>query len=393
MLPLAFVVFLTLLALSSRGRLSAADRVLSGLQFLVLTDDAVRQNHIATSRRAPPPARRAPVACLLHAMAPPLLAGLPYVADFRRAWSIFIAGAGTAAAGAALAALRVRAPQLSLFAAAEAAALALLLRFGAAAAFARRSHRRFALCCAAAAAALTAAALSRTALGPFDFRATAAAALRVPERALTAAAAALAALVAFALAAPVLSELAAQRRLTSPRALPFAYAQRLRAAAHRSALQRIASASLRALPLAPAALLLALRCGAGLSLDSALCGAFVAAECALAVVRLLSVHSRVQHLMFSALESVSAFDSSRSFESGQRAQAALERSLLLVPVSALSLSLHPMVAILMSLSYASSFAMSGAVREITRVLSLFVMACADAALAGGRILNVFIADV
>jgi hypothetical protein len=79
-------------------------------------------------------------------------------------------------------------------------------------------------------------------------------------------------------------------------------------------------------------------------------------------------------------------------KSGKWAQATVERSLLMIPLSALALSIEPMIVILAAASCLTSFFIPGVLSLIVRTVALFVIMTADVLMAGSRIVGLFLSD-
>ena len=398
MLPLVCVIFLSLLVVTSKKPLNFSLRFFEGLKFIILTDDAIRKYHIPDKVLAKKSFsfKKELVTYYLHSMVEQLLSGLPFIADFKNMWTIFLTGVGAAAGCVILGLLNIGAlkNQLNLFSYGELLVLILLVRIGISASFNRKMHRRFAIGYGVLMSALCFLFLEKVNLGVFEFRNAVLDLIKIQPMLLNVVASICIGFIAYSLSTPMLYELFAYQKLTSVKEnIPqFEFAYKIYAEAQKF-VRKVSVIAFRSTPFIPLILLFPLKYLTGYNMDTYFTIGFVGFELILAILKLKCIHTNVQILTFDALKSVSIFDSKRSFKSGQNAQAHLQRSLLMIPVSGISLSIHPMLMILMSCSYISSFFMNGITQELTQRISLFMMLSFDFILSGYRLFYIFLSDV
>jgi hypothetical protein len=126
------------------------------------------------------------------------------------------------------------------------------------------------------------------------------------------------------------------------------------------------------------------------NLDWLVITVFCAGELAMAIFRLWTVHSKVQFCYYSGLKPVNDFWKKRSFKNGKLAQAALDRSLMMIPVTGMSLSVQPMLVISGVVAVLASLVIGGINGVLVRQCGLFVVGMCDVVMVGVRVVGLFI---
>lgn len=326
--------------------------------------------------------------------------GLPYMNDFIYLWGIFLAGITSEVISICIG-IVCQLPSISFLSdvlykqANQSLPLAFgvivaFIRFGITASSNRKQHRYFAVVYSLFFAVSSFFFLRSISLGIFEFRPLLSLLLDVPHLFVDILISFGVGLLAYSLSTPMLYELFAYKMIHKTpfylKLYPFAnkiYQQGL------SSLRFVTNFAYTILPLVPIIFYVTSRIICAQYSDLVFMILFVVVEVIIAISKLYYVKSKVQILTFYSLENMTLFNTNRDYQSGKDAIAAIQRYLNMIPVSGISLSLHPFMVIFMSLVFASSFAMNGINSSIARHLPLFIIALMDFILFGMRIFGLF----
>ncbi|KAH0790300.1 hypothetical protein GPJ56_005873 [Histomonas meleagridis] len=393
MFPLVCAVSFALLLLTSKQPINCAFKILDGLKFIILSDDAIKTYHIPDKvlAKKSKSVRNDLVEYYLHSMTQQLLEGLPYLSDFQYLWTTFLTGVGSEIACLVLGLLPIKSlgSQINMFYYGMIVIFIILIRFGISTSFNRRLHRRFAVGYSVIVAIIIFFLLRQFSFGIFEFRPILLSIWDVPPIFLDIFTSILVGFIAYSLSTPMLYELFIERQITNVRRnIPqFQFAIEIYLKAQKYVRKIVVSTS-RSTVL-PFLILFLMQYLYKFGFDTYLTIAYVVSSIVISIMNLKCVHTNVQLLTFTSLHSVAEFDEKRSFNSGRNAQASLQRSLLMIPVSAMSLSMYPMMKIVLAMTYTTSFVMKGVVKELARRTSLFAMMITDLVMAGNKIFSVF----
>ena len=392
--PVCFVAAFAALWVVAKEPLNRAFSVLRGIDFIILTDKAVKQFSIPDKllRDKAKSIKTELIETLKFVTNNQTLSGLPYLSVFQYLWSTFLAGLLCSLICAVLGVLPLNKHEVDMFWIVFLIVFVLFVHFGIMSAFNRSMHVRFAFTYGVAWAILGFVVLRKMTLGVFDIRPVILSFFSVPGIVLDGSIAIAISVFAAALSTPMLYELFAHQLLVGigPRILHFEFAIKyyLTCQGKISAVSRL----VHMLPsVLPSIVLFGLPYVRQFNVELPAILLFCALEAAVAAFRLYSVHMKVQLCQLNALHSVALFDKSRSVRSGKFAQATVERSLCLMPVSALALSLQPMIILFATSTVLASFVMSSFYSVVVRQISLFVIMLADVLFLGYHVVAMFLA--
>ena len=396
-IPIAFVAALAGLLVASKEPLNRALSVLRGIEFIILPDKGVKQFSIPDKllRDKAKSIKTELIETLKFVTDNQTLAGLPYLNLFQLLWTTFVTGLLSALICVILGFLPVPSlsHQVDLFVLPFLIAWLLFVRLGIVSSFNRPLHARFALTYALAWGILSFVVLRKMTIGVFDIRPVILSVFSVPGLALDISIACAIAVVAAALATPMLYELFAHQLLTGigPRILHFQFAIEYYVKQCRTKVYSISQTVHMLTGVLPTVLIFGLPHVRPFNLELPIVLIFLVLEGAIALFRLISVHRNVQLCQLNSLYSLALFDKSRSVQAGKFAQATVERSLNLMPVSGLALSLQPMMILFAVCTTLVSFVMSGLFSVALRQASLFVIMLSDLLFLGYHIVAMFLA--
>ncbi|KAK8899316.1 hypothetical protein M9Y10_001629 [Tritrichomonas musculus] len=329
---------------------------------------------------------------------------LPYMNDFIYLWSMFLAGVFAQFICISLGVIPISSPTSSFasvlsnevnhFASISLGVILVILKFGITSSFNRRFHRRFAVLYGIFFGILSFFLIRKIHLGIFEFRPILIELLGIPQLFADIIISVAIGIIAYSLSTPMLYELFSYKMIhdTPNYALLFNFAKNFYQNISKY-LRFFSNLAYNVTPFTSLLIYLLSRLVVAKNSDLILSVVYVVIQFFIAFTKLYGLKDKSQILTFAALRYIVAFNVARTYDSGKDALAAVNRSLSMLPVSSLSLSIHPMIVIFLSSLFFSSFVMNGIYSMIARHLSIFIIALAEWIIAGYRVFGLFIEGV
>jgi hypothetical protein len=397
-LNLAAWLPVVLLSITSKAPFNRALAILTGLQFIILETQAVSEYAIADKiqRQKSAPVKPEVITGVLARTDPRSFINRPYVSHFATLWTCFLTALVCLVFSAVCAFLPSAAfqSQTAFFPILFLVVVLVLIRFGLSAACNRSSHRRFSYIYGLLAFVLAFITFRKESLGIFEFRFGLLAFIEIDKLFIDILSSLFVGILAMSLSTSLSYEIFTERlRQTVHSSLsPFPFTETFRQSFTKS--KQLCSAIVYNLTgVFPIVFFVLMNLLSDKGCDFWFAFGFCLFEVLIAIFRLLQVHLKVQLAYFNALGSVLEFHRKRSLNSGKRAQATVERSFCMIPVSALALSLQPMVVVVAGGGFLVSAAFQGALAEVARGALLFVVGVSDLLLGGFHILGLIASEV
>ncbi|OHT14414.1 hypothetical protein TRFO_15191 [Tritrichomonas foetus] len=395
MIPISFLCSIILFALMQKTPLNRATSWIVGIKYMLIPKESLNKyskpdKQVLSQKNKQ--TKSLDIIYLKRKIVKEDLLGMPYTNDLIYLWSSFLAGVGSLLVCISLGFLGIAAVQneVNNFIAVAFGFFFVFLRFGIVSSFNRAMHRRFAVAYGLLFSVLSFLILRRVGLGIFEFRPSLLLYLEMPQLFLDLIISVLLGILGYSLSTPMLYELFAYQMIKKKPAaiIPFDFASKYYNKRIPS-LRRTTTSIFTFTPLVPLLIMVSSRFLTMDHSDLIFSIIFFAIEVVFAILKLKSVKVKAQILTFNSYKGVIEYNYYRTYDFGKQALANLNRALLMVPVSEVALSIHPMMAIFFATAFASSFVMTGLTSIILRHTSLFLMTAIDFILAGYRIFNLF----